>query len=308
MEIVYIDHDTIQHHGIKGQRWGIRRFQNYDGSYTADGASRYGVKVKYSTTNDRDHSESKLSDRTKTNLATLAINAATLNPVGVAKSVFRLTKQGIDSVSAQRRTSKVDSQNTNGNIDSKTGFHLKEKRDYSTKEDVAAVNPGFKNFDANTKNNCMLCTLTYDLRQRGYAVSANKASRGYLVDDFKHWYPKAQVCNIPHPNRPETIKTFKDVFNRTHATKDYDYAVRAIETIEKQGSGTRGNLMVLWNSGGGHSMAYEVDNNGKMRILECQANKIITNPEKILSRCYNIKFARLDNIEPNLDYVKEIAH
>lgn len=29
--------DSISHHGIKGQRWGVRRFQNEDGSYTAAG-------------------------------------------------------------------------------------------------------------------------------------------------------------------------------------------------------------------------------------------------------------------------------
>lgn len=29
------------HHGIKGQKWGIRRFQNEDGTLTEDGKNRY---------------------------------------------------------------------------------------------------------------------------------------------------------------------------------------------------------------------------------------------------------------------------
>lgn len=33
--------NRLQHHGIKGQRWGIRRFQNKDGSLTKDGKRRY---------------------------------------------------------------------------------------------------------------------------------------------------------------------------------------------------------------------------------------------------------------------------
>ena len=33
--------DELQHHGIKGQRWGIRRFQNKDGSLTPAGRRRY---------------------------------------------------------------------------------------------------------------------------------------------------------------------------------------------------------------------------------------------------------------------------
>ena len=31
----------IYHHGIKGQKWGIRRYQNYDGTLTKEGRLRY---------------------------------------------------------------------------------------------------------------------------------------------------------------------------------------------------------------------------------------------------------------------------
>ena len=33
--------DSLYHHGIKCQKWGIRRFQNADGSLTAAGQRRY---------------------------------------------------------------------------------------------------------------------------------------------------------------------------------------------------------------------------------------------------------------------------
>ena len=32
----------LRHHGIKGQKWGVRRYQNSDGSLTAAGRKRYG--------------------------------------------------------------------------------------------------------------------------------------------------------------------------------------------------------------------------------------------------------------------------
>ena len=32
----------LRHHGIKGQKWGVRRFQNKDGSLTPSGKKRYG--------------------------------------------------------------------------------------------------------------------------------------------------------------------------------------------------------------------------------------------------------------------------
>ncbi len=35
--------DYLMHYGIKGQKWGVRRFQNDDGSLTNQGKKRYGV-------------------------------------------------------------------------------------------------------------------------------------------------------------------------------------------------------------------------------------------------------------------------
>ena len=37
----YYDDNELYHHGIKGMKWGVRRFQNSDGSLTADGKKRY---------------------------------------------------------------------------------------------------------------------------------------------------------------------------------------------------------------------------------------------------------------------------
>lgn len=37
----------LSHHGIKGQEWGKRRFQNEDGSYTEEGKRRYRIGDRY---------------------------------------------------------------------------------------------------------------------------------------------------------------------------------------------------------------------------------------------------------------------
>lgn len=33
----------LAHHGVKGQKWGVRRYQNSDGTLTTEGRARYGI-------------------------------------------------------------------------------------------------------------------------------------------------------------------------------------------------------------------------------------------------------------------------
>lgn len=54
--------DYLAHHGILGQKWGVRRYQNADGTLTPEGRKRYADDVKkgYSDVdNDRSSRESR---------------------------------------------------------------------------------------------------------------------------------------------------------------------------------------------------------------------------------------------------------
>lgn len=45
--VVNRDSEYLEHHGILGQKWGVRRFQNPDGTLTAEGKARYGQQRGY---------------------------------------------------------------------------------------------------------------------------------------------------------------------------------------------------------------------------------------------------------------------
>ena len=45
---------ALDHSGIKGQKWGVRRYQNEDGSLTPEGRRRYGLKSEYSGMSDQE--------------------------------------------------------------------------------------------------------------------------------------------------------------------------------------------------------------------------------------------------------------
>ena len=36
--------NELYHYGVSGQKWGVRRYQNSDGSYTSEGKKRYKKK------------------------------------------------------------------------------------------------------------------------------------------------------------------------------------------------------------------------------------------------------------------------
>ena len=82
--------NELQHHGIKGQRWGIRRYQNEDGSLTEEGRERYGSDLK-------ETSYSKATDNDKIKKAVVvgaSIAAASLAVYGAYK--LSDVKQNID--------------------------------------------------------------------------------------------------------------------------------------------------------------------------------------------------------------------
>lgn len=54
--------DELYHHGIKGMHWGIRRYQNPDGTYTAAGKRHYDYKKSKQYVTGDDATKAKLTE------------------------------------------------------------------------------------------------------------------------------------------------------------------------------------------------------------------------------------------------------
>lgn len=89
----------LMHHGIKGQKWGVRRFQNEDGSLTSAGRSRYGLKEHLQNI-DSD----KLKKVGKYALAAAAVGTAAYlaykNPEAVKNALKKVGDKTVNTLSS----------------------------------------------------------------------------------------------------------------------------------------------------------------------------------------------------------------
>lgn len=96
--------NSLYHFGIKGMKWGIRRYQNKDGSLTAAGKKRYNEgeqsskeKTVSSTSSNRSRSISELSD---TELRTR------INRLNLEKQYKQLISEGVSDNTKQAKEGK----------------------------------------------------------------------------------------------------------------------------------------------------------------------------------------------------------
>lgn len=115
--------NQIYHHGIKGQKWGVRRFQNEDGTYTAAGKRRYSSDEEsddalksqdwnnlYSQIQDKKKNSSSLKKKLQKidseKEAAYEKQANDYSSIDVVKKIFQSTKRIFSSSTRTRANSK----------------------------------------------------------------------------------------------------------------------------------------------------------------------------------------------------------
>lgn len=83
--------DELYHHGVKGMRWGVRRYQNADGTWTSAGKKRYG-----SDTADEETKQNKSQTRKK---VAIGVAAGTATVAGVVLTAYLVKKMGNKNLS-----------------------------------------------------------------------------------------------------------------------------------------------------------------------------------------------------------------
>ncbi len=82
---------VLAHHGILGQKWGVRRYQNADGSWTSAGKRRYGG-------NTADEQTRKRKSQTRKKVA-VGVAAGAATAAGVVLTAYLVKKIGSKNLS-----------------------------------------------------------------------------------------------------------------------------------------------------------------------------------------------------------------
>ena len=111
---VFDTDDELYHHGILGQRWGHRRFQNEDGSWTPEGRERYGEGGARSKSDVQKY-KAKVSYNTQKYKADLKSKAKQEKDKRTAKEERnRLKEWGKTERVAKQEQAKIDNRGTSG--------------------------------------------------------------------------------------------------------------------------------------------------------------------------------------------------
>lgn len=278
--------NELYHYGVKGMKWGVRRYQNYDGTRTAAGKKRYGSDSSKgsdsesggnSTKSARDFVKSKgktsvsdLSGKTGNLMLAYAATYATLyGGLIIASKIAE--KRG-----RKKKAQELEDLNADKQIKSFADAPKLTKK-MPAEESVKLTNPDFP--DMGTTMNCTFCTTAMVLREKGYDVKAAKLSDGWYSDDL-----------------------FNKTFNSPQVAIKAKNNKQVISELSSHGDGAYGNLVITWGLGGSHSIFWK-NENGTTNFYDGQDGKAYTSTtdKNMLLNCTvlsNTKYNRLDNCEP----------
>lgn len=239
---------ALSHHGILGQKWGVRRFQNKDGSYTAAGKkhrkttstiSKYEKSGKASTKSSETYNVGKVHQYSvggKVVTSPMQYNDFRRQEIDLRKTADGL-KPVPDSYIAGTTFERVISDPYQNSQHDQ--FKI-------TDLDLETCNPNWGR--PGTISNCAKCAATLEMRMRGLDVHAGRSDFAADTHAMEMWFNGAQRV---------------------------DYSFDSVqEALSSYGPETSGTLSIRYpNGSGGHALHWTNDSDGKFEIQDGQNGK-----------------------------------
>ena len=245
--------DHLAHHGIKGQQWGVRNGP----PYPLDQKEHNKVVNKVKTGGMQKGTQGAVDPLTAFYLTQLALPVVALATAKVLQKPIQkfMHKQRVKNISELSKdldTKKIADTSKKFSDDNPPRM-IKGK--HTEEDDLKIINPTYDQSDPKSTNNCVLTSITYDLRRRGYDVVANLSNLGNMTD---------LMINDCYEN----VKGDK-------YKKANDWSEVEKQVLQNNPEGSRGVITCSGNMYGqyfGHAMTYEIKN-GRVIVRDPQSSE-----------------------------------
>lgn len=280
----------LKHHGVKGMKWGARRYQDKNGRLTSAGKQH----IKDRKVDKKIESYIKSGKAKVDNLLNYEVGELTTVTTPKGEKFITGLMSGHDfdwqEITNYRdeglmTTAQLLKQNPNAHryVDGDPIYetHAKGKiADY----DLRMTNPTFG--APGTTQNCAKCSAALELRMRGdWNIQAGRQTYPSSVDSASLWFKGAKRV-------------------------DYDTEV-AEEALKSYGPKTSGTISIQFPNGmGGHAMHWTNDSDGNFEIQDGQNGRRFSSLEEMMNtygadKSVGVSTFRLDNCEPDWDVLSQ---
>lgn len=205
--------DELYHYGILGQKWGVRRYQNPDGSLTPAGRKRYSKFVG--------GDEKKLSTIELASIGTARKRLENMSPKARSKYLQKKGSAGIEKITreaARTLSGRFDTEKELANLERVQKEHQALLNDYQSKrrnaiDELYADGNRFKKVARQYAEKVAKDDQVTDPREKERLIDHFVNGDGFQ-DDAEDWY----VSNVRGIDRSKLIKLSKEY---NDAIEDY---------------------------------------------------------------------------------------
>lgn len=277
---------SLSHHGIKGQRWGVRRFQNSDGSLTSAGRERYLKNFDLTS-----HSpEAKLARGV---VAGLSIKRMFKEPKELSEAYRDRLPKLRDEKFLERYYRKhgmdlTDYERLDGDYEKLSDVRKKTDDQEDVMGDLSSVNP-YRNHRGGVSNS-FNCSVAMEMRRRGYDVVARGRTSKHLEPyDTRVLFSDEDWT---YPNRDESMLRRDGESEKHYNKRTYEHFC---DTIKKDGKESSGIVLMPWKGTTNYHSLYYQTRNGNVSFYDGQTGTADADHLFTMADPDRCSYVRLDN-------------
>ena len=276
----------LKHHGILGQKWGVRNGPPYplDSRSHSISERQSGWQKSLSPSSPSKSQSSNSGGSGGSSSLPKSLMSKKAGDVSPAVVELGLSMAAMFAYWGAMRlvNNAVYKNDIKKNVNDNDLSHVRKiTTKHSQDDDMKVINPGYSSGKTKYRMNCTMCSTAYELRRRGYDVEANTTTQGRYSKDVASWFGLSK----------------KDIHTATTYDDFYD-------EIHKEPDGSRGQVLLgVGAFDSKHSMVWEKEN-GHVTIRDCQSGiKYDSMANSIINKNSRLKYEyiRTDNAQVDLN-------